>query len=361
MRHTVWITLLFAVLLTGCPKGKYDDLADAPESDKVAGEKLWTDYMQALGDRNANKNPVVVARFFSQPLMAGTTEGEFKKHISKCLKIRSAGAFKGVDVEALKNGPDSLLLVVDSKAGQAAIPVVKDGDQIRFSELSASTGNWIGEPQPGPSQMPEEPSLLYIKMMLQNKEAKVGDRLRATMMLAKTKYRKQIIAHQRKISDPIVRLGLGLARIKIDGSDESFVKNFPTSPGGIAALAQADKKIFDEMVSKLSNLGAMQEDPPANEVLFKVAAAASPQMREQMGKALYNMAELGPHRLANAVRNLSKDLDRDPVLEIYIEEIKRRGGKAPKVFRFLKKFSRIGESAERKLCKNLLTRIQKGL
>ena len=49
------------------------------------------------------------------------------------------------------------------------------------------------------------------------------------------------------------------------------------------------------------------------------------------------------------------------VLEIYIEEIKRRGGKAPKVFRFLKKFSRIGESAERKLCKNLLTRIQKGL
>ncbi|MFC1654746.1 hypothetical protein ACFL2F_02975 [Myxococcota bacterium] len=360
MRHTIWITLLFAVLLTGCPKGKYDDLADAPESDKVSGEKLWNDYMQALGDRNANKNPVVVARFFSQPLMAGTTEEEFKKYISKCLKIRSAGAFKGVDVEALKNGPDSLLLVVDSKAGHAAIPVVKDGDQILFSELAASTGNWAAEAKPGPSSMPEEPSLLYIKMMLQNKQAKVGDRLRAAMMLAKGKYRKQIIAHQRTISDPIVRLGLGLARIKIDGSDESFVKNFPTSPGGIAALAQADKKIFDEMIVKLANLGAMQEDPPANEVLFKVAASAPTQMREQMGKALYTMAELGPHRLANAVRNLSKDLDKDPVLEIYVEEVKRRG-KAPKVLRFLNKFSRIGEAEERKLCKNLLARIKKGL
>lgn len=361
MRHTALITLLFAVLLTGCPKGKYDDLSDAPESDKVAGEKLWVDYLKTLGDRKASKNPILVAQFFSQPLMAVTTEAEFKKYLGKCLKKRSAGAFEGVDVEALKNGPDSLLLVVDSKAGQAAIPVVKDGDQILFSELTASTGNWMGDLRPGPSKMPEEPSLLYIKMMLQNKEAKVGDRLRATMMLAKTKYRKQIIAHQRTISDPIVRLGLGLARIKIDGSDESFVKNFPTSPGGIATLIQADKQIFDEMVSKLSNLGAMQEDPPANEVLFKVAASAPPQMREQMGKALYNMAELGPHRLANAVRNLSRDMDKDPVLEIYIEEIKRRGGKAPKVFRFLKKFSRIGEPAERKLCKNLLARIQKGL
>jgi hypothetical protein len=361
MRHTIFFSLLVAVFLTGCPKGKYDDLADAPESDRVAAEQLWTEYMKAMGSRNASKNPILVAGFFSQPLMAGTTEAEFKKYVSKCLKKRSAGAFKGVDVDGLKNGPDSLLLVVDSKAGQAAIPVVKDGDRIVFSELAASTGNWATEAKPGPDKMPEEPSLLYIKMMLNNKQAKVGDRLRAAMMLAKTKYRKQIIAHQRTISDPIVRLGLGLARIKIDGSDESFVKNFPTSPGGIAALVQADKKIFDEMIAKLANLGAMQEDPPANEVLYKVAGSAPTGMREQMGKALYTMAELGPHRLANAVRNLSKDMDRDPVLEIYIEEVKRRGGKAPKVFRFLKKFSRIGESEERKLCKNLLARIKKGL
>jgi hypothetical protein len=361
MRHTVWITLLFVVLLAGCPKGKYDDLSDAPESDKLAGLKLWTDYQKALGDSKTSKNPILVARFFSAPLVATTTEIEFKKHIGKCLKKRSAGAFQGVDVEALKNGPDSLLLVVDSKAGPAAIPVVKSGEQIRFSELMASTGNWAGESRPGPSKMPEEPSLLYIKMMLENQEAQVGDRLRAAVMLSKTKYRKQIIAYQRKISDPIVRLGLGLARIKIDGSDESFVKNFPTSPGGIAALAQADKRIFDEMIEKLANLGAMQEDPPANEVLFKVAAAAPTQMREQMGKALDAMAERGPHRLANAVRNLSRDMDKDPVLEIYIEEIKRRGGKAPKVFRFLSKFSREGEPTERKLCKNLLDRIKKGL
>ena len=361
MRHCVLFSLAFAILLCGCPKGKYDDLPDAPESDRVAAEQLWTEYMKALGDRNASKNPILVAGFFSQPLMAGTTEAEFKKHVTKCLKKRSAGAFQGVDVAGLKNGPDSLLLVVDSKAGQAAIPVVGDGDRIVFSELSASTGNWAAEAKPGPDKMPEEPSLLYIKMMLNNKQAKVGDRLRAAVMLSKTKYRKQIIAHQRTISDPIVRLGLGLARIKIDGSDESFVKNFPTSPGGIAALAQADKQIFDEMIDKLANLGAMQEDTPANEVLYKVAGSAPTQMREQMGKALYKMSELGPHRLANAVRNLSKDMDRDPVLDIYIEEVKRRGGKAPKVFRFLKKFSRIGEAEERKLCKNLLARIKKDL
>ncbi len=361
MRLTVPITLLLALVFSGCPKGKYDDLSDASEGDRLAAEKLWADYMKTLGDRRASKNPVLVASFFSQPLIAGTTESEFEKHITRCLKKRSAGAFEGVDVEGLKNGPDSLLLVVDSKAGQAAIPVVKDGNRIVFSELEASTGDWAGKSRPGPTKMPEKPSLLYIKMMLENKEAQVGDRLRAALMLAETKYRKQIISHQRTISDPIVRLGLGLARIKIDGSDESFVKNFPTSPGGIAALAQADKQIFDEMITKLANLGAMQEDPPANEVLYKVAAAAPPQMREQMGQALYKMSELGPHRLANAVRNLSKDLDRDPALEIYVEEVKRRGGKAPKVFRFLKKFSRIGESEERKLCKNLLARIKKGL
>lgn len=361
MRRSVLFTLVIAVFLAGCPKGKYDDLPDAPESDRVAAEQLWTEYLKSLGNRNASKNPILVAGFFSQPLMAVTTEEEFKKHVTKCLKKRSAGAFEGVEVAALKNGPDSLLLVVDSKAGQAAIPVVKDGDRIVFSELSASTGNWAGETKPGPSNMPEEPSLLYIKMMLENKQAKVGDRLRAAVMLSKTKYRKQIISHQRSISDPIVRLGLGLARIKIDGSDESFVKNFPTTPGGIAALAQADKKIFDEMIDKLANLGAMQEDPPANEVLYKVAGAAPTGMREQMGKALYTMAELGPHRLANAVRNLAKDMDKDTALEIYIEEVKRRGGKAPKVFRFLKKFSNIGEPEERKLCKNLLARIKKGV
>ena len=165
MRHTIWISLVLALLLTGCPKGKYDDLVDAPESDRVAAQQLWADYMKALGNRNASKDPILVAGFFSQPLMAGTTEAEFKKQVTKCLGKRSAGAFNGVDVEALKNGPDSLLLVVDSKAGQAAIPVVKDGDRIVFSEMDASTGNWTGEAKPGPSQMPEEPiEVLYAEM-----------------------------------------------------------------------------------------------------------------------------------------------------------------------------------------------------
>ena len=64
MRHTVLLSLVLALLLTGCPKGKYDDLADAPESDRVAAEQLWADYMKALGNRNASKDPVLVAGFF---------------------------------------------------------------------------------------------------------------------------------------------------------------------------------------------------------------------------------------------------------------------------------------------------------
>ncbi|MBW1810053.1 MAG: hypothetical protein JRJ87_17785 [Deltaproteobacteria bacterium] len=351
--------VLVVVLIAGCSSSKFSDLQDTSEAEKTQAKDLWQSYLKQLGSRSVSKDPILIASHFSKALIASTDEATFIKKIKKCLGRRSAGAFANVKIEALKNGPEGLLLIVDSKAGEAAIPLINERNKLKFAELRASTGEWNVAAKHGPSKMPAETSLLYIKMMLVDKQAPIGDRLRAAVDLADVKYRKVIIASQRSVENPIVRLGLGLARIKIDGSDESFIKNFPTSSAGISALAQADNKIFDEMVSKLSNMGAMVEDPPANEILYKVVAAAPAAMRQQMGQAIYKMAELSPGRLANAIRNLSKDIEKDPVLQIYLEEVKRQGGKAPKVMKFLKKFSRIGEFAERKLCKSLLSLISK--
>jgi hypothetical protein len=351
--------VLIVGLVAGCSSSKFSDLKDASQAQKTQADELWQNYLKQLGSRQVSKDPVLIASFFSRALIASTDEAAFSKKIKKCLGRRSAGAFANVKIEALKSGPEGLLLIVDSKAGEAAIPLISEGNKLKFAELQASTGDWNAIAKHGPAKMPAEPSLLYIKMMLKDKQAPIGDRLRAAVDLADVKYRKVIISSQRSVENQIVRLGLGLARIKIDGSDESFIKNFPTSSAGISALAQADNKIFDEMIAKLSNMGAMIEDPPANETLYKVVAAAPSAMRQQMGQAIYKMAELGPGRLANAIRNLSKDVEKDPVLEIYLEEVKRQGGKAPKVMKFLKKFSRIGEAEERKLCRSILTRIAK--
>lgn len=359
MRQSVWVALLLAGALAGCSKGKYDNLADASGDVRAAAEKMWDEYLTALGNRQVGKNPMLVAKFFSGPLLASTNEAEFRSRIVKTQKKRSAGAFERVTVAAVKTGHEGLLMIVDSKAGQAAIPVVQAGDQIKFAELMASTGDWAKEAKPGPSEMPADPSLLYIKVVLQDEQAPVGDRLRAAIMLVKTKYRKEIVSHQRTVKNPVVRLGLGLARIKIDGSDESFIKNFPTDSNGISAIRQADKDIFEEMITKLSNMGGLVEDPPANEVMYKVAAGAPSDLRDRMAKALYNMAELNPARMANAVRNVATDASSDSTFEIYLEEVKRQDGKAPKMTAFLRKFSRIGESEERKLCNTLLSRIGK--
>lgn len=359
MKRAVIAGLSMLLLFCGCTKSKYAKLADAPAADKKAASDLWNDYLTALGKPAVSRDPVKVAHFFSGPLLASTSEAEFVSRIKKCLGRKRAGALSNVEVTALKNSPNGYLMILDSRAGEAAIPLVKQDGKMKFSELLASTADWTSEPKPGPTKMPSQESLLYIMMTIKDDSAPIGDRLRAAVSLAKKKYRRQIIANQKTVSDPIVRLGLGLARVKIDGSDESFVRNFPTSAAGLEALQKADKGIFEEMLEKLTNMGSMVEDPPANEVLYKVAAGAPDSMRQRMGKALYKLAEAGPARFANAVRNLAKDMDKDKSLGIYLEEVKRRGGKAPIMLKFLKKFSRIGEPAEKKLCRELAAQIRR--
>ncbi|HUU00296.1 MAG TPA: hypothetical protein VM425_02515 [Myxococcota bacterium] len=359
MKKVIVAGLSLLMLFAGCTKSKYDKLADASEADKKAAVELWNNYRAALGERDVGKDPVRLAHFFSGPLLASLTEADFSAHINKCLGRTRAGAFSNVKVVSLKNSADGFLMILDSRAGEAAIPLVRKGKWMKFSELSASTGDWTSEPKAGPTAMPRDKSLLYIMMVMKNEQAPITDRLRAAVGLAKKKYRRQIIANQKTVSNPIVRLGLGLARVKIDGSDESFIRNFPTAAAGLEALQQADKDIFEEMLVKLTNMGSMIEDPPANEVLYKVAAGAPDSMRLRMGKALYTLAEAGPPRFANAIRNVAKDMRADKSLKIYLEEVKRRGGKAPKMLKFLGKFSRIGEPAERKLCRELAAQINK--
>ncbi len=359
MKRSIFVGLSLLALFAGCTKSKYDKLADASEADKKAAVELWNDYLAALGERDIGKDPVKLARFFSGPLLASLSEADFETRIKKCLGRKRAGAFSNVEVVSLKNSANGYFMILESKAGEAAIPLVREKEQMKFSELIASTGDWTSEPKPGPTAMPKDKSLLYILMVLKNEQAPVTDRLKAAVAMAKKQYRRQIIANQKTVSNPIVRLGLGLARIKIDGSDKSFLRNFPTDAAGLEALQRADKDIFEEMLVKLTNMGSMIEDPPANEVLYKVAAGAPDAMRQRMGKALYTLAEAGPARFANAIRNLVKDMSSDKSLLIYLEEVKRRGGKAPKLMRFLKKFSRIGEPAERELCRKLAKQISK--
>jgi len=111
-----------------------------------------------------------------------------------------------------------------------------------------------------------------------------------------------------------------------------------------------------EMLVKLGNLGSVVEDPPANEKMLQVAAAAPAEVQAVCARALFEMAELSPERFANGVRAQVKDLQADPALKLYFEELGRRGGAAPQVERFLRKFATQGEPEERQLCRDLLAR-----
>ncbi len=360
MRYLIWIgAISTCLLLSGCPGGKYADLKDAPAAGMEAGKTLWAEYVKALADKKLNEQPELLASFFSRPLIAGIEVDGFAKQVKAARRKRSTGLFDTAKVEALKQAPDGLLLVIDSKAGQVGVPVVEEGGRMKFASVEAACGEWTREAKRGPTSMPQEPSLLYIKMVMADDEAPAGERLRAAVGLAQKRYRHEIIKAQRTIKSRIVRLGLGLARIKIDGSDESFARNFPTDPTGLTALSKADAAIFEEMIVKLTNMGSMIEDPPVNETLYKVAAGAPEVMQARIGKALYDMAEAGPRRFANAVFSVSKDMDNDKALAVYFAEVKRRGGKAPKVIKFLKKFAREGEGPERKLCKDILAQFKK--
>ncbi len=352
------VLMASAVLLglLGCSKSKFDKFPDAAQAERQLAEKLWADYAQAILDPAFGKDPLLAARFFSRQVLLQVDEAEFVKRLQNFAKRRAA--LEGIQVKGLKSTPDGLLLVLDSKAGEAGLPVVKEGEAMRFSEITASTGDWNSPAKALPASA-AEPSLLSVKVLLRDETADVGERLRAAVALAQSRERGVIVASQKTVQNPVVRLGLGLARVKLDGFDESFLKNFPTDAEGLRALQRADGAIFEEMITKVSNMGAMVEDPPANEVMFRVAAGAPPEMRGRMGRALYDMAELGPHRFANAFKNLVKDPKTDPALAVYADEFRQRK-QAPKLEAFLRKFtSSEGGPEEQKLCRSILGWLQK--
>ena len=358
--QSIALLLFLSSFLMACPSGKYGELPDAPAADKAQAEAMWTKYLKALGDKKLEKKPQVLALFFSSKLMAHTSEKDFQKDLVAARRKISAGLFDSASVKALKTATGGPLLVLDSKAGEEGVPLLLEGDRFRFNDLGAGMGEWSKEAKHFDKPMPEKPSLLFLKRQLADAGLAQGERLRAAVALSDAAYRKVIISSQRSIEDPVVKLGLGLARVRIDGYDKYFLTGFPTHAKGLEAVAKADPKIFEEMLVKLTNQASMVEDPPANEILFKVAAGAPPAMQARLAKSLYELGEANPGRFANAVFNVVKDIESDPVLGLWAQEVARRGRKSPKVQAFLRKFSRQGEGAERKLCKRILQRMRKG-
>lgn len=339
------------MMLAACSKGKFEQFPEAAPADRALAEKLWADYLGALSDPAFGKDVLVAARFFSRQVLLQSDEADFEKRLQGFARRRSV--LEGIQVKSLKNTPDGLLLVLESKAGEVGLPVVKEGETMKFAELAAASGDWTTPAKPLPASA-APPSLLSIKVLLRDETAGVGERLRAAVALAQSRERAVIVASQKTVQNPVVRLGLALARVKLDGSDDSFLKDFPTDAEGLRALQRADSAIFEEMITKLSNMGALVEEPPANEILFRVAAGAPAEMRARLGRALYEMAELGPARFANAFKNLVKDPKSDPALAVYAEEFRQRK-QAPKLEAFLKKFSTSeGGPEEQKLCRAIL-------
>ncbi len=359
LRSAIGLSLSLA-LSAGCASGPHDGLADAPAEQLRAAEALWQSYRTALGDDAQAKEPLALARFFSRPLLATTDPAEFTKRIAAARKMKSTGLLDSVRVRALKASPGGPLLLLESKAGEGAIPILEEGGQLRFHDLAAASGDWKAGPRPAPAAVPAEPSLLYLEATVLDERAPAADRLHAAMALAKKEHRGSLVRLRSRVSAPVVRLGLGLALTKVDGLDEAFIRDFPASADGLAALRTADAALFEEMVTKLSNLASSIEEPPANERLFQVAAAAPADMQALFGKALFDMAELNPTRFANAVRNQVKDMDRDAALGLYFQELARRGARGTKVEAFLRKFAGQGEPEERKLCRDLLARFPRG-
>jgi hypothetical protein len=359
MRRTLgiaWIALVGAGW-AGCEQSEYAELKDAPAAELEQARALWTEYLQLLGQKETDQRPELLARLFARPLVARTEPQAFADKMDAARRKNRAGLLGAAEIVGLKLAADGPVLVLDSKAGEAGLPLAREDEQFRFADLDAASGLWTRKPAHAPGAMPDEPSLLYIRMLLADERAPVAQRLRAAVGLAQGKYRQEIMRAKQRVTDPIVRLGLGLARIKIDGSDEGFVKEFPTKAEGLLALRAADQAIFEEMLVKLTNMGAMVVDPPVNETLYRAAAGAPAALRARLGRALYDMAEASPERFANAVFNRSRGAAADapdPALEAYFAEVARRSGKAPKVLSFLRKFARIGEGPERELCRRLL-------
>ena len=355
-----WCALFIAWLFFSCSKSRYAHLADADSQSGEKARKMWSEYTAALSDPANGTKPLFLARFFDDALLSHTEQKAFEARLKKAFILARSGLFSEAKLKAVKVAEGGLLLVLDSKAGEATVPARAKAEGVLLADLRTATGDWTGEPAFGPSSPAEKPSLLFLLRLLENDDRSLGERLRAAVAMARPEFRSQIVQQMQRQTDPIIRLGLGLARVKIDGWDESFLKNFPVSAEGLNALQNADGEVFDEMMTKLFNMALQVEDPPANEVLFKAAAGAPQQLRARFAAALYELGENGPARFANAVRSLAPDKPQEhPAVKLYLEEFERRGGKAPKLEAFLKKFASIGEPEEQKLCRVLLGLLKK--
>lgn len=361
LRRCTLLCCLLVVPVVACQKHRWAELPAAPKSQLQAARALWQGYLKALSGRAGSRQPLQLARFFADPLLARTAPKQFAASIAQALSKNAAGAFAGVEVSELKQAPEGLLLIVDSRAGEAAIPLRRQRGRLVFANLAGACGDWTGPPRFGPQQMPDKPSLLYLKRYLDDPRAPLELRYRAAVSLSRPEFRKEIIEYQRRESNALVRLGLGLARVRLDGWDESFLRGFPTEADKLLKLQSLDGSIFEEMLVKLTNMAAVVENPPANEVLFKAARAAPPQLASRLGKALYDFAEAGPARFANAVHVLvGGEPDVDPALKLYLLYYRSRGRQAPKLTAFLKKFSRSGAGPVRILCHRLLAWLKSG-
>ncbi|HSA24825.1 MAG TPA: hypothetical protein P5076_25415, partial [Myxococcota bacterium] len=263
------------LLCAGCSGGKFDKLADAPADKLKAAQALWQDYRTALGDEKSAKEPLALARFFSRPMLAATAPEEFAKRVAAARKMKSTGLLDSIRITALKAAPEGLLLLLESKAGEAAIPLAEESGQLAFDDLAAASGDWTAGPRRAAAALPAEPSLLYLEATIVDERLPLGERLKAAMGLARKETRGTLVKVRAKVSQPVVRLGLGLALTKVDGLDETFIREFPTQADGLQAVRAADAALFEEMVTKLSNLASSIEEPPANEKLFQAAAAAA--------------------------------------------------------------------------------------
>ena len=226
--------------------------------------------------------------------------------------------------------------------------------------MALATGDFNQKPKPVTAGMPKEPSLLYLEMQVLDEQAPLADRLRSAVAMGKKKYRRNVGKYIRVVRQPFVRLGLGLAKARIEGWSDVFINNFPTEPDRMSKLAALDGKVFDDMVVSLGQHGANLIDPPANEVLYKITASAPDDLKPKFAKALYDMGELNPTTFLDAVHHAGfKNLAEDKTLQAYFAVAKVQQGKAPKVRRFLKKCARAGEPEARKMCRAILAQFNK--
>ncbi|RME23750.1 MAG: hypothetical protein D6806_10715 [Deltaproteobacteria bacterium] len=352
---TVILACLASAGICSCSKDPFDNLPEAKEMQEAAFSG-WRRYLEALERLPAGREHVYsLARWFADCVLSRTEERYFGRRVEKARRLLKTGVMGDVKPRALRRHPSGYLLIVDTAGGYGAIPMVEQGRTVLFANLDAATGGWRAKPEFCSPRMPEKPALLYMIRYLDDTTASRKRRFDAALGLSRAEFRQQIVKYQNRESDPLVRLALGLARVRIDGWDASFLNGFPADSEKLDELKALDENVFEEMLVKLTNQAAMVEQPPANEILFRVAASAGGQMAERMGRAIYDFAEAAPARFAATVNDVvSGPYERHPALTRMKAYMKKEGKNAPKLRRFLKGCQRHGEPQARVLCRQLL-------